>query len=172
MGLLSRKDIIKGNYYGAGWSLDLNWGADGSKPWNEFSSQSTVKEFEFAISIAAGNYNVDANLIKAIMYMETTHGWYDTPLSWFNANKSILPMNINIEYWGNTFGSRATLEDPFQNIMQGARMIHKIQINMKYNYSFISIREVATFYNNINATKVNNYGARVENIYYEQTWNE
>ena len=43
---------------------------------------------------------------------------------------------------------------------------------MEYNYSFISIRKIATLYNNINATKVNNYDARVENIYYEQTWND
>jgi RHS repeat-associated protein len=169
LGLLSRKTIIKDYYYGAGWSLNLNYSANGSKPWNEFHTQSTVNDYGTAISIAAGRYAINPNLIKAIMYMETTHGWYDTPLSWFNANKSILPMNINIAYWGNTFGSRAILEDPEKNIMQGAKMIHRIQINMREPYS---IRQFATLYNNINATKVNDYGARVENIYYEQTWNE
>lgn len=53
---------------------------------------------------------VDANLVKAIMYMETTHGYYDAILELFNKNKSILPMNINVDYWGSTFGSREELK--------------------------------------------------------------
>jgi hypothetical protein len=36
-------------------------------------------------------------------------------------NKSILPMNINTDYWGGTFGDRATLKKPDENIKAGPR---------------------------------------------------
>ncbi len=38
--------------------------------------------------------------------METTHGWYDGPLEWIRANKSIRPMNINVDYWPMMFSEQ------------------------------------------------------------------
>jgi hypothetical protein len=111
--------------------------------------------------------NVDARLIRAIMHMETTHGYYDAPLALLGRNKSILPMNIHIQYWGNTFGTRAVLETPEGNIRAGAELIRRIS---SYLPRSAPISHVATLYNNINAHHVSEYGARVQRIYEAQPW--
>lgn len=145
-----------------------NLKADGDAHINELPFLSEVDKNSNFIDIAAIEKKVDAKLIRAIMFMETTHGYYDAPLSFFGKNKSILPMNINVEYWGNTFGSREDLLDPFTNIRAGAEMLRRIQNNL-LDYS---IEKIATLYNHINATTVNNYGMRVKNIYEEKPWFE
>ena len=110
---------------------------------------------------------VDANLVKAIMYMETTHGYYDAILELFNKNKNILPMNINVDYWGSTFGSREELKNPEKNIEAGVEIVDRIKKLLPAN---ASVEEIATLYNNINAKKVSEYGARVKAIYDEKPW--
>ena len=110
---------------------------------------------------------VDANLVKAIMYMETTHGYYDAILELFNKNKSILPMNINVDYWGSTFGSREELKKPEKNIEAGVEIVDRIKKLLPAN---ASVEGIATLYNNINAKKVSEYGARVKAIYDEKPW--
>ena len=110
---------------------------------------------------------VDSNLVKAIMYMETTHGYYDAILELFNKNKSILPMNINVDYWGSTFGSREELKNPEKNIEAGVEIVDRIKKLLPAN---ASVEEIATLYNNINAKKVSEYGARVKAIYDEKPW--
>ena len=103
------------------------------------------------------------------MYIETTHGYYDAPLSIFGANKSILPMNVNIAYWGDTFGTRKDLEKPYENIKAGGQILQRIISNLPRD---ASISQIATLYNNINAKTVSNYGARVQKIYEEKPWIE
>ena len=110
---------------------------------------------------------VDPNVVKAIMYMETTHGYYDAILELFNKNKSILPMNINVDYWGSTFGSREELKNPEKNIEAGVEIVDRIKKLLPAN---ASVEEIATLYNNINAKKVSEYGARVKAIYDEKPW--
>jgi hypothetical protein len=77
-------------------------------------------------------------------------------------------MNINVEYWGNTFGTREELMNPLANIKAGAEMIRRIQKNLLDS----AIEKIATLYNNINATEVNPYGMRVKKIYEEKPWYE
>ena len=50
--------------------------------------------------------------------METTHGWYDGPVEWIRANKSIRPMNINVDYWPMMFSEQDMYTD------YGARVEH------------------------------------------------
>jgi len=101
------------------------------------------------------------------MYMETTHGYYDALLVPFDANKSILPMNINTEYWGDTWGTREQLKQIYPNILAGARLLKSIQANLPTNSS---ITQFATLYNQLNRTRVTDYGARVAEIYKTQPW--
>ena len=102
------------------------------------------------------------------MYVETTHGWYDTIPDLMGVNKSILPMNVNVQYWGDTFSvTRKSLHDPFTNIITGASIIRGIQQNLPPNSS---VPEVATLYNNLRALKVSDYGARVEHVYSTRPW--
>jgi len=128
-----------------------------------------VNKYSSLIDRIAGENGVDARLIRAIMYMETTHGYYDAPLSLIGQNKSILPMNVNVDYWGPTFGDRKTLLKPYENIRAGAEILKRIISNLPQE---AAIRQIATLYNNINASSVNDYGARVEKIYNSQPWTQ
>ena len=101
------------------------------------------------------------------MYLETTHGYYDKIISPFNLNDSILPMNINTTFWGDTFGTRNSLKEPYNNIKAGALLIKGIEISLDPN---TSIAKIASLYNNLKATKVSDYGARVAKIYEEKPW--
>lgn len=75
-------------------------------------------------------------------------------------------MNINVDFWGNTFGTREDMKDPEKNIQAGVDMIDRIEANVPGG----SIEKVATLYNNINAITVSNYGKRVKQIYDDQPW--
>lgn len=123
--LYNKKCIISGG--GCNFSISENPKADGSASWYEFDFMSQVEDHASTIDKVAKETGVDARLVRAIMYVETTHGWYDIPLPWFDANKSILPMNINFDYWGeDAFGSRDDLKDSYKNIKAGALMIKSI----------------------------------------------
>ncbi len=163
----TRKDCIIQGRADCNFVVATNARADGSAPFYELSAASEVDRHSALIETAATRTGVEARLIRAIMYMETTHGYYDAPLSWVGQNKSILPMNVNAAYWGTTFGSRSDLEKPAENIMAGAEMLKRISANLPPG---ASVREIATLYNNINATTATDYGARVESIYKSEPW--
>jgi hypothetical protein len=141
--------------------------ASGKEPIYEFSAFSEVNRHSAHIDKVAKETGVDARLIRAIMYMETTHGYYDMPLSWIGKNKSLLPMNVNVDYWGSAFGDRKTLEKPYENIKAGATILKRIMANLPKDPA---IAQIATLYQNISATRISNYGARVQKIYDEQPW--
>ena len=157
---MSRKQCVS-NGGGCNFSVAENPNADGSAPWYEFGSMSPGDEYALTVEMAAVAFGVDPKLISSIMYMETTHGYYDALFAPFDLNKSILPMNINVNYWGDAFGSREFLSNPHHNIWAGAKMLSSIQANMPN----ASIAQTATVYNNVNATRVSDYGARVSAIY-------
>jgi len=144
-----------------------NKDADGAEPIYEIAAFSDVNRYGSIIDEVSKKTGTDARLIRAIMYMETTHGYYDAPMSLFGKNKSILPMNINADYWGDTFGSRDSLKKPNNNIKAGAEMLIRIR---SYLPQGATIAQIATLYNNINANQVSNYGARVQKIYEKQPW--
>lgn len=161
------KDCIAKNIKACTFKVSPSKTADGSEPLLEFSAFSEVARHAANIDKLSKELNVDANLIRAIMYIETTHGYYDAPLSLFGANKSILPMNVNVAYWGDTFGTRQDLQKPYENIRAGGMILQRIISNLPANSS---ISQIATLYNNINANTVSNYGARVQKIYETKPW--
>lgn len=142
---------------------------DGTEPIYEISLFSAVNRHLATISSVAKDKGIDPYLISAIIYMETTHGYYDAPLSIFGQNKSILPMNINVDYWGDAFGTRKEMKKPDKNISAGAEMLKRIIARLPKGSG---IEQIATLYNNINADTVSNYGARVKNIYDTKPWVE
>jgi len=166
---LSRKQCIAQNMKTCKFVVLPNPKAGGNEPIYELTSFSEVNRYSALIDKVAKESGADARLIRAIMYIETTHGYYDAPLVLFGRNKSILPMNINVDYWGGAFGARKTLLNPYENIKAGATILKRIIDNLPPD---ASIREVATLYNNINAHSVSEYGARVEKVYESQPWAE
>lgn len=165
----SRKAAMINPVSGCWFALAGNTAVKGEEPFYELSGASQVDRHSAIIGRVGREIGVDPRLISAIMYMETTHGYYDAPLAWFGKNKSILPMNINVDYWGNTFGTREELKNPETNIRAGAEMLYRIQ---SYLPPGAPVSHVATLYNNINAQQVSEYGARVQRIYDAQPWLE
>lgn len=120
------------------------------------------------IDAKSAQYGVDSNLVKAIMYMETTHGWYDSWVSPFEKNTSILPMNVRPDTWSGLGYSRDDLKNPQTNIEAGIRIIKGITERLENP----SVRSVATLYNSLAKDKVSDYGARVQAIYDSKPWND
>jgi soluble lytic murein transglycosylase-like protein len=165
---MSRKQCVW-NGGGCSFSVANNPNANGNAPWYEIGAFSQVDQYSRIIDRIALQTGVDGDLIRAIMYMETTHGYYDSPLAMIGANQSILPMNINIFAWAGygDWGSREQMSNPVYNILAGAEILAGIQANMAPG---ASIAQIATLYNNLNASMVSNYGARVQSIYNSKPW--
>jgi len=122
----SRRQIIASG--GAAGRIDVadNPSADGSRPWFEAPGFQNVTENEKYIAASAKKYTVDPDLVRAVAWMETTHGYYEAPLRWIDQSASVLPMNINTDFWKDTWGSREALKDPEKNIDAGARMLKSL----------------------------------------------
>ncbi len=142
--------------------------ANPGAPWYEDSSKSTVAAYNDGIEMATARQDVDPDLIRAVMYVETTHGWYDEFTEPLGVNDTILPMNVSEKNWGVPLGlSRQDLEQPFTNIEAGTKILKGIIANLPTG---APISVVATLYNSLSATKVSNYGARVAAVYSTKAW--
>lgn len=140
--------------------------ANGKPPLVEIPEASMVGANEKHIASAAAKYGIDPDLLRAAVFMESTHGWYDAPLRPFNLDSSILPMNINTSYWSDTWGPRANLRDPRNNIDTGAKMRRNISKAMPT----ASVAQVGSVYHNSAAKQVDDYGARLQSIYESKPW--
>ncbi|MBP5857056.1 lytic transglycosylase domain-containing protein [Marivibrio halodurans] len=146
--------------------ISENPDADGDEPWFEWPAMSAVGDYKDLIEQEAEEASVDPDLIKAIVYMETTHGYYDRIKDAFSEPGTLRPMNVNVEYWKGIGVSREQLEDPKFNIKTGIKIVKGISERLKHG----NVRKIATLYNNLAAEKVTDYGARVERLYRERPW--
>ena len=138
----------------------------GNAPIYELDSMSDVAKYSSIIVSESKKRNVDSNLVKAIMYMETTHGYYDAIPALFDKNKSILPMNVRSNYWKDIGFTRGELKKTKDNIVAGIYLIQKISERIN-PYSIVG---VASLYQDLGTTKVTEYGKRVKNIYDKKLW--
>lgn len=158
--------ILQGS--GGAFHVTSNPQANSAAPWYEDQSKSTVAVFNDGINFAAAEHGVDPDLIRAVMYVETTHGWYDEFTQPLGVNDTILPMNVSVRNWGPALGlSRQDLELPFTNIEAGTKILKGIIANLPDG---APVSAVATLYNSLGATKVTNYGARVAAVYQAKPW--
>jgi hypothetical protein len=163
---ITRKDILLGGGTTGHITIADNPKASARAPIGEIPEFSEVDRNEKYIVEMSKKYSVDANLIRAIIYMESTHGWYDAPLNIIHANKSIRPMNVNTAYWGSAWGSNDSLQDARSNIEGGTQLLKAILNAMPG----ADIAKIATVFNNTDAKKVSSYGARVKDIYKKKAW--
>lgn len=163
---LTRAEIIMNGGRGGEFSLKDNPNASSAAPWYTRPDFSRVESLNEIIEENAKIWGLDPDLVKAIVYVETTQGYYDAPADVLGVNKSLLPMNINVDAWGDFFGSREQLKDERFNVFEGSRMLAYLTSAMPG----ASVAEIATAYNNLNATEVSDYGARVQRVRSERTW--
>jgi hypothetical protein len=143
--------------------------ASGKASLIERPQDSMVGPNERHIIDMATKYGVDPDLIRATVFMESTHGGYGglgAAAEALGVAKSHLPMNINTNYWGDTWGKPKDLRDRRNNIEAGTRMLQAIGKVMPG----ASIAQRATIYNSSGKKKVTDYGARVQSIYNDKSW--
>lgn len=129
---------------------------------------STVKTYDDLISKNSSKEKIDPDIVRAIMHMETTHGYYDKVLEPFDLNKTIRPMNIHSVFWQDLGYSREDLEIPEKNILVGIRLLKAIQDRIPH----ANVSQIATVYNSLGSQEVKEYGAQVERIYKERSWDK
>ena len=148
--------------------VKTNSEANDEMPYYELHNFNQVSKHVRIIESEANSQKVDVNLIKSIVYMETTHGYYDLLLRPIDKNKSILPMNVRSDYWKDLGYSREELKKPEINIKAGVLLLKRISERVQPK----TIENISTIYQNLGATKLSDYGARVKKIYDLQKWNK
>jgi len=114
----------------------------------------------------AARAGVDPNLVRAIMYVENAQGQYGKPLEGIGIAKSILPMNIRYDVWGDLGFSRSDFFDATLNIRAGATLLRRIQDRLDDP----TVSKVATLYNSLPKDSVTEFGARVAEVYRTRAW--
>lgn len=134
------------------------------KPFYYRPSQEEVTRFDGWIQEATRKSSIDPDLVRAIIWLETTHGWYDRYVP--GEIKSIRPMNVYVNYWSGLGVSRQELQDPYTNIETGVRILEGLWKNVETP----SIEKVATAYNNLAAEQVSSYGKTAAYYYQTKPW--
>lgn len=132
-------------------------------PFYEWDAQSEVSKWCGLIISLANKHKLDPTLVMAIMYLETTHGWYDKI---YPLRSTILPMNINYSYWQKLGVTKELLGCPYYNTEYGVILLLRIRDRIKT----LNVAKIATIYNFLGAEKVSDYGARVYSIYNKKPW--
>ncbi|MBE7437775.1 MAG: lytic transglycosylase domain-containing protein [Spirochaetales bacterium] len=135
-------------------------------PFYELPGMSGVPGGDALIRRYARAKGVDVDLVRAILHMETTHGWYDSLTGILIPPRTIQPMNVNISFWSRKDWDRSSLEKVDSNIRAGVWIIKEIQRRTHKP----SVLKIATLYNNLRAERTTVYGAQVERIYREKPW--
>jgi hypothetical protein len=103
---------------------------------------------------------LDPDFVSAIVWMESTHGWYDR---FDPKNKTIRPMNVHAELWHL---DRIRLGDPEYNIVKGVDILKAIWDRTEDP----DFEKVATLYNQLGAKEVNRYGKTVVSYMKTRPW--
>lgn len=128
----------------------------------------------------AKQYGLDPETVFACIYIEETQGWNDAVFRLVPEsiqekfpkarNKSIRPMNVNIEYWSRLFKvkgvTRQDLYDYDINIREGCWLMHRCMVRANPNTPKVT----ATLYNNSKAMYHMDYGWYFERLYIEKPW--
>jgi hypothetical protein len=134
-------------------------------PWYSLDKMQEVTANDVAIEQAARRNNLDPDFVRAIVWMESTHGWYDRVDP---KNETIRPMNVHARLWSELGISRTDLTDPVRNIEAGVYILAQIWSRTPDP----TVEKVATLYNKLGATEVNGYGKTVAKYTTQKPWRQ
>lgn len=132
-------------------------------PWYADPEQEMVTRFDGWVRDATRGSSVDPDLVRAIIWMESTHGWYDR---FSRSPSTILPMNVHASFWRDLGVSRSDLRTPELNIKTGVRLLEVLWRSVDQP----SIEKVATIYNDLGREAVSGYGKTVSHYYLAKPW--
>ncbi|MEP3245494.1 MAG: hypothetical protein ABJN40_01725 [Sneathiella sp.] len=122
-----------------------------------------VTQYENIIEKHAHTFSISPDFLKSIVYLETTHGWYDV----LDPDPdTILPGNVYADLWKGLGIKKAEMRDPDKNIHATAQILGKLWEATKDP----TVQKVASLYNNIKVSEVSQYGRTVEQYMYEKPW--
>lgn len=128
-----------------------------------------VRCYRSTIEREARAQGVDPDLVKAIMYVENAQSLdsqVDEGLG-FGLSESLLPMNIRPDPWAATEDAPADMSDPPTNIRIAVTLIRRIVDRIDDP----TPAEVASIWNFTGRERVNDFGARVQDVYERKPWN-
>lgn len=154
--------------------LHVNSNPDANYNWPEyrtwhFLGDYYINKYGKIIEKYAEKYNVDADLVKAIMYNEAATGHYgfiNQLADLFNYSDSQMPMNIQGKLWGDFEGTHYDTDIPEQNIELGVKVIKQIRDSLDNP----TPDRIGTIWNDTGATEINHVGARVKTAYETKPW--
>ncbi|CAA0094303.1 Uncharacterised protein [BD1-7 clade bacterium] len=110
------------------------------------------------INLASELYGVDRHLILAIVVMETNSCFDVWPDRMREYRK---PMGVSFDLWEELAGSERYIKDPANNIEVGTLIVSRIQKKIRDP----SVGKIASVFHQLDATVVNDYGAKVARLY-------
>ncbi|WP_212526034.1 hypothetical protein [Actibacterium sp. MT2.3-13A] len=143
--------------------------ADPGPPWHMMPifGRWAVRKYATEIEDAAKQNLIPADALRAIIYLENAHGYYDAGIP-FRLRKSLRPANIYAEKWKEMGISKEDLKDPVVNIRLAAHILHEFWVRtIDPNFA-----KVASLYNFSGAEYVSDYGARADRLRKIQPWKE
>lgn len=144
--------------------------ADSSKPLMELSVLNPIDSGKIYDDMGA-KYGLDPGWLKAIAYMENTHGFYDGLPPINLVNTSYRPMNVQYKTWKPLADQLGFSEFQVQyrveaNVELAAMIIKRIAVRVPD----ATLEKVASIYNFTGSEQTRDYGARVQQIYTERLW--
>jgi len=129
-------------------------------PWYYARSAELVTKENLFIDLETEFKSIDPDLVRAIVWMESTHGYYDYvwPLK-----KTFLPMNIDKKYWEHL---GYDVENPSENIGAGVRLLEELWSRTENP----TIEKVASLYNRLGTDEITPYGKTVAYFYRTKPW--
>ncbi len=151
--------------------IEENPVADGTAPFyrDHKKGSHAVSAYGAIIEKEARRQGVDPDLVKSIMYMENADGHkygLNDLADKIGVSKSVMPMNIRPDVWGELGLTRQQAEMPEENIRASVVLIRRIQERVDNP----TPEKVGTLWNNFSKEKINDIGARVGAIYRGRSW--
>ena len=128
-----------------------------------------VRKYNNLIEKYTQQYNVDSNLVKAIMYTENACGHYyggNAIADYIGISKSQMPMNIRSNIWSNFQGKHYDTRNPAQNIELATLLIKQIS-NSIVNPT---AEKIITIWNSAGKNKISSFGYRGGMAYRNKLW--
>ncbi|MGI9594623.1 MAG: LysM peptidoglycan-binding domain-containing protein, partial [Acidimicrobiales bacterium] len=155
------------------WQIEANPDATGEAPWHAVTliGREAVLNNDAAIERSARRHGVDPDVLRSIVYVENSQGYYDDlhyviPDA-IAERQTFRPMNINHEdFAGLGADADRLFNDPDHNIDIGAQIVRRLGERIIDP----TIEKVATAYNSLPKDQVTDYGKRVAKVYEEKPW--
>lgn len=123
------------------------------------------------IDETAAKYGVDADVLKAVMWVENARG-HKLGANWLadvlGFSRSKMPMNVRSDFWGALAppDGDAALREPASNIAAAARLLGALQQRIPESDQ----SRVGTLWNSLGENEVNDVGAAIGRVYRQKPW--